>query len=357
MHGFHTIIMLLFLRSAAVAAWIRSPLLPASTRALSTLAKSSSKSHSACRRNEASPNVLHQVEATVNNVLKQYQDQNTTSNDFVLTLHPEAREAFGVAQILRKRLQSFYRPGVNCPRCWFQEAHCICSKCPPISLAHLPIHRIFVVMNHKEICLSVDTAKLILSSFPTQSRLVVAGIGPEYQSSMKEMMDAVENDGHETNCLVLFPTENASTFDEVLVQHNQQKEASNDFTKKPYDLIVIDGTWSQARKIHGRLFDEEHPTRVQLREESLSTITAAQSTGNAGINGQCQLRRHPIDWRTISTMEATRLLLKDIAMSTANGKSAGSPFWEDLLTYQQSVNEAALNQLGPPRAKQKMNRQ
>jgi DTW domain-containing protein YfiP len=315
---------LLLVRTTSTSAWIRpSPLPRISTRCFSS--------------NPPANDVLQQVQETVDNVLHQYSPQDLQHKDFVHTLNPQNREAFGVAQVLQKRLQSFHRSGVNCSRCWFQKAHCICSRCPPIALPG-NIHRIFVVLNHKEICLAVDTAKLILSTFPTQSRLVVAGIGPEYQSTMKEMMEAVEqNDG--ANCLVLFPTDHAKTFAEIY-------HASPHSQHKAYDLIVLDGTWSQARKIHSRLLDPyETLTRVQLAEESLANVRSPATQGHS------QLRRHPIDWRTISTMEATRLLLKD--MATVSMDENSDPFWEDLLRYQQLVNEAALNQLGPPRARLK----
>lgn len=342
--------LLLLARSASVSAWMRSPPVYRCPRRFSSC---SIPVHLSKHPNSPQKNVLHQVQESVNNVLNQYPDHDTADKNFIHSLDPEAREAYGVAQILQKRIHSFYRPGVNCPTCWFQEAHCVCSRCPPINLEKLPINRVFVVMNHKEICLAVDTAKLILSSFPTQSRLVVAGIGAECQASMREMLEAIEQEGKETDCLILFPTDDAKTFAKINTQEVAPVQENHNCPKK-YELIVIDGTWSQARKIHARLFGGCSTTRVQLSEESLASLSAAQSTGSSSdINGHSQLRRHPIDWRTISTMEATRLLLKDIAMETSCSENShgNAPFWEDLLRYQQLVNQAALKQLGPPRAK------
>ena len=65
----------------------------------------------------------------------------------------------------------------------------------------------------------VDTAKLLLSTFPTKSRLVVSGIGREHQPTMDEMLDAVHGRSSGSNyapkCLVLFPSEDALTFDKI----------------------------------------------------------------------------------------------------------------------------------------------
>jgi len=64
---------------------------------------------------------LEQVETTVARVL---QDRSV---DDVLQLPPNQRETFGVAKHLDKRLQAFRRNN-DCPRCWLQKAHCVCSN-------------------------------------------------------------------------------------------------------------------------------------------------------------------------------------------------------------------------------------
>ena len=137
---------------------------------------------------------LNQVEQTIQNVLNQYKDET-----HVLELPPEEREAVSVARHLHKRINSLTR-NHDCRRCWLQQAHCYCEKCPSIQ-PPFQIHRIFVLLHHKEICLAVDTARLLLSSFPDTSRLVVGGIGAEYQASMAEMKQAMKNNN---KCLVLY---------------------------------------------------------------------------------------------------------------------------------------------------------
>ncbi|CAJ1969354.1 unnamed protein product [Cylindrotheca closterium] len=332
---------------------------------------------------------LQQVETSVRNALSQFPDHDTQNDsniqaaqkEFLLTLDGPQRESFGVAQNLHQRLSGL-RKNNDCPRCWMQRAHCICQDCPPISTSTsaplLPqLDRIFVIMHHKEIAMKVDTAKLILGAFPDKCRLVVAGIGPEYQASMKELYEAMElkssaNDGDDNddnkNCLVLFPDENAKSIQEILVQdyHGQLPNMSNDDdgsevnekmeNYQPYDLIVLDGTWAQARKIHTKYIapmEQGGPRRVQLSESAVETLQGANDQSGH------QLRRHTVAWRQVGTYEATRLFLKDLEQalprddlllsSSSELNLSAEPVWKQIAKYQSISNEAARREMGPPR--------
>lgn len=170
----------------------------------------------------------------------------------------------------------------------------------------------------------VDTAKIILASFPISCRLVVAGIGPEHQSSMKEMLNAIETND---SCMVLFPSEDAKTFSEMM------NPESFEGKRKSIDLIVIDGTWEQARRLFKRYLADglRQPQCICLSEEALTTLSR-----NEMDDGR-QLRRHPIKWREVSTLTATRLLLHDM-----------NPLgpWDTLGEYQSLADGAARRQLG-----------
>jgi DTW domain-containing protein YfiP len=276
---------------------------------------------------EEDPNLfLHQVETTVEKVLGRLD----TETD-LLELPPSDREAVGVARHLQERLQNLRR-NQDCPRCWMQQAHCICAQCPPVS-SMIPgdkVGRIFLVVHHKEIGMKIDTAKLILAAFPTQCRLVVGGIGPDYQESMKELQQAIQGD----QCLVFFPDETAKTFSEI-------KETTATTTAyKPWDVVVIDGTWAQARKLLTRYLpmDGDGPRRVQLSEQAVAVLEKG---------GGHQLRRHDIAWRQVGTFEATRLFLQDMLT-----KDDTKMPWEQLQSYQEIANQAARRELGPPRTRE-----
>ena len=360
-----------------------------------------------------SSDFLQQVQETTHRVLRAFSNNNPISKkrQEISEIPQKDREAFITARRLQAILGDYNADNHNrtighnrkCPRCWLIEQYCICDQCPPLEdelnkgdSSH-KINRIFVLMHHQEVCLSVDTSKLILTSFPQTARLVVSGMGPEYQNSMNEMLQAMkDNRGHQQRqkCLVLFPAPGAKTFAELLQSEKDDEGASSesinldvgkasaaqDSNVAPqeedvgWDLIVIDGTWSQARKLHDKYIPSEvnlGPRRVQLTSADVHTIGCAQTTSAitssksnsdrikiAGapstIDGGCQLRKHPIQWREISTLEALRLLLRDILTTPAindisikkNIQNPSRSVWETLTIYHDIANAAARHQRG-----------
>jgi len=215
----------------------------------------------------------------------------------------------------------------------------------------------------------VDTAKLLLSTFPTKSRLVVSGIGREHQPTMDEMLDAVHGRSSGSNnahkCLVLFPSEDALTFDQIeAMEEAKAKDAGSGESDhdRQYDVVVIDGTWAQARKMYNRYIPSEEdggPQRVQLSDDAVATLNGDSSNGddsaywydsedNQRISGH-QLRRHPTKWREVATCEATRLLLRDMMADPFPKSSNSEASWNAFATYQSIANSAACKQIGPPR--------
>ena len=468
----------------------------------SSLSSSSSRSLSS----ELSPldenYFLNQVETTVSNVLNQTYNNNrnnnsnssSSNNDVDVSADisiedvdnmdimdlPEGteREAFGIARHLHRRLSSLRRNN-DCPRCWMQRAHCICSHCKPVvssstttisigdhdhnssninnhinnhinnnnnnintnqttdgiggegsssgrsSSSSSTLRRIFLIMHHKEIGLKVDTAKLILASFPFQCELVIGGIGPEYQHSMKDLLESI--DDPTITSLVLFPDESANTLNEIITMNDvvgstnednknnddnnyksssnggrnlqndkrqqivcDDKENHNNNNNDCYDLIVLDGTWAQARKFHSRYFsssveDDEnnnddndnddnytlhHPRRKKkLRHVKLSEESVQLLQDGSTQTGEHQLRRHEIPWRQVGTFEAFRLFLRDWSGEFPNYNNSTNmkdndddddddddddnnvEAWEKIGSYQRIANDAARRELPPSRKK------
>ncbi|KAL9187508.1 hypothetical protein ACHAXT_001611 [Thalassiosira profunda] len=346
------------------------PALPTSDAPTRLFSASSSKIYGPAVDRTQAPTHLDGVEDAVHSILQrhhQFVDQahhNPSRN--ILDLPPQQREAVGVATRLQKRLQGLETNG-DCRRCWLQRAHCVCERCVPLEGEGgrgIPkVDRLFLLTHHKEIGLVVDTAKLILASFPQTARLVVSGLGREHQPALGEMLDAASDaargdDGKK--CLILFPTDDARTFEEIeteICKGDASKDAAAIETADSagWDVIVIDGTWSQARKLHAKYFGESKGNlrRVQLSDDAVRALdgaeggaaledVAGESDGNVGH----QLRRHPIKWREISTLEATRLLLVDMH---PDGDFAGQS--EAMARYHEIGNEAARRQLGPPRVR------
>jgi DTW domain-containing protein YfiP len=221
--------------------------------------------------------------------------------------------------------------------------------------------------------MKVDTAKLILAAFPFQCELVVGGIGPEHQASMHQMLESIR-DSKRTS-LLLFPDETAKTLEDIVHQkkstcstateaslrdqppergNNNDSNKDNNDINNGYDLIVLDGTWAQARKFHSRYFppDDNNSSlqRVKLSEASVELLH------NGSIESGHQLRRHEIPWRQVGTFEAFRLFLRDWSRefpshNNNNNENEGRlEFWEQIESYQRIANNAALKELGPPRS-------
>eukprot|EP00977_Amphora_coffeiformis_P011096 scaffold2655_cov179-Amphora_coffeaeformis.AAC.29 len=286
-------------------------------------------------------------------------------------LHKDDRESFAVAKNLDVRLRSFRRNG-DCGRCWLQKAHCICDEIPSLehpevkididqdpvtsSLLGGLVRRMFVLTHHKEICLVVDTAKLIVASLPDTCRLVVAGISPNFQDSMDEMLQCIRNDP--SSCIVLFPSEDAKTYAEITNNNNSDIGENQVVPSQGWDVIVIDGTWEQARKMYqrylkaGRKDGGKGLLHVKLSDASLAAILTTATKGSINNNDNSssqytgmQLRRHPEEWRQISTLTATRLLLTEMVPEKVTE-------WNKMMDYQIIGDQAARKQLGPIRLRQ-----
>jgi DTW domain-containing protein YfiP len=289
---------------------------------------------------------LDEVERATQNVITQWPVEQTN----VLDLEEAERETFAVAKHLNYRLQNFRRNN-DCRCCWLQKAHCICHGIEPMedsrslrsSLVENSIARIYVLMHHKEFCLVYDTAKLIPASFPVSCRVVVGGIGPAFQPSMQEMLDTLRHEG--SSCMILFPSGEAKTYAEI---QREIEIGSLSVPKNGWNIIVIDGTWDQARKLYARYLlpacagkeAAELPLHVKLSDASLASLVVEDNDTSA-LRGM-QLRRHPEKWREISTYGALRLMLSEMVPNNIDE-------WNRMGNYLESANAAARKQLGPLR--------
>jgi hypothetical protein len=139
---------------------------------------------------------------------------------------------------------------------------------------------------------------------------------------MGEMLDVVaaakastyQNvaEGIGTKCLILFPTEDAKTFEDIVndidvaIQDNdkasnqmQVPDGENEALDQGWNVIVIDGTWSQARKMHAKHFSDESSGmlfRVQLSNDDIQKLNIVNdsSLDDEHSGKGLQLRRHPI---------------------------------------------------------------
>jgi len=143
----------------------------------------------------------------------------------------------------------------RCVRCRLHEDLCACHLAPPLNLRT----RVEVLMHKREVvkttatapwlALAVPTCTLHLRGLPNESLDLSAALGPERRG------------------LFLFPAEDARPLDAALVAEDP----------RPITLIVPDGNWRQASKVHRRepllsglqtvVLADPRPTRYQLRNE------------------------------------------------------------------------------------------
>jgi len=314
---------------------------------------------------------LGQVEQTVETVLLKYYGSRTipttkSERDAVLHRLPRSeRETAGVVHHLHARLTALVgrKNHQNCRRCWMNLDNCICAQIESLEDSKPAcIDRIFVLCHHKEVGMLVDTAKLILNAFPQSSRLVVAGLSADVQPAMNEFQEALRNNNH---TLVLFPDqERSKTFAEWYAQDQRQQrqlEQQHSQQQQPavssfFDVVVLDGTWNQARRMYQRYISNDinnnnntNNTRcVHLSDQSLSTLTHSDSVGQ-------QLRHHPQVTRQIATAHALQLLLQDVISATAETNDNQQQQQQQLQQlqrldeYQEISNAAVRRQLPPVR--------
>jgi len=270
------------------------------------------------------------------------------------------REAVVIARCLQTRLEKARQQDI-CQRCWLQRSYCFCADIPPIEdlstvLPHSRIRRMFVLLHYKEVFMGVDTAKLILATFPCHVRLVIANISSDYQASMAELEHAMKTG----RVCVLFPDEEAKTVHELLGSKNKNMEepgqpntqtssctstaANNDSRGDDdddddddddgWDVVVIDGTWQQARRMKGHYFSNgsssslslpKIPT-VKLSEAALRVLDQVQKSDEDSLPAAGhQLRKHCIPWKRIATFEAVRLFLLDCCLLASSSQSHPPP--------------------------------
>lgn len=354
---------------------------------------------------------VRQVEDTVRNVLQKYgagsqedsidkgpQEQKTRRSartkgkrtSRVDHIPPEDRETVLIARCLSGRLAHARQHNV-CPHCWLQRPdHCFCSQCPAVPVlddnldtSKLGIRRIFLLLHYREVFMGVDTAKLILKAFPETTRLVIAGIPAQYQASMAELEDAsrMSSSPRRRKLCVLFPDEAAKTIGELQEEYDSSssgttgddtdvvldtitpRKQEND--TQGWDVVVIDGTWQQARRMKLRYFpgDESSsspssypmfPT-VKLSPAALALLQddnddhgdKKSGSSSSSLPAGHQLRKHSIPWKRIATFEALRLFLVDCSLLlTAATKTSTPPTTPEWLIQIQDLvriaNQAAL---------------
>jgi DTW domain-containing protein YfiP len=161
----------------------------------------------------------------------------------------------------------------RCDQCRLNKKSCVCAAIPKLQIKNF----VSIILHVKELKLTSNTAHFIEKSLPNHSHCFVRG-------RMNEVFDAKTIMLEDHLPIYLFPHENAVELADFIQRHPGQR----------FNLIVPDGSWSQARKVYAR-------------EPFLKDVTCVKISGVG--ESQYYLRRAPHPGM-LSTFEAIAQALK-----------------------------------------------
>ena len=149
-------------------------------------------------------------------------------------------------------LFSVLRPRDRCALCWLPSDRCACAQCTHAAdilqrEGRLP-HTIVVYMHHKEYAKSSNTPCLLQWLGPA-AHILVHGV----EEHEKRLDALIARSG--SRALVLFPGESSVDVSDVLAR-DEGARAGEDGQVGPavdgWTVVVVDGSWRQARKMERR---------------------------------------------------------------------------------------------------------
>jgi tRNA-uridine aminocarboxypropyltransferase len=130
----------------------------------------------------------------------------------------------------------------QCPMCAASRTLCLCDVVPRIELKT----KICLVIHRSELKRSSNTGLLAVRAL-VNSEIRIRGEG-------RETLDLKDLLSPQYRTFLFYPSEDAVELDRELVVQE----------RRPIQLIVPDGTWRQARKIHSRHHELKDVQRVKI---------------------------------------------------------------------------------------------
>lgn len=200
-------------------------------------------------------------------------------------------------------------PFVKCRSCFLvKKDHCICMNLSKLAdqikkVQTYPEIKFIIFMNDREYFRSSNTGKLVNLLIPG-SEILIHGI-PGTLERLEEILSQDLENYNET--VILYPSKDSKSVCEYFLDLKKSKYSefsdektenmsSVEFYKKlKLKVILIDGTWSQAKSINKSL--PKKITRIVINSKLISDFGPLRKQNKAG---------------NISTVEASSLLIKDI---------------------------------------------
>jgi DTW domain-containing protein len=137
-----------------------------------------------------------------------------------------------------------------CGICAASRTSCLCDVVPRIELRT----KVCLVIHHRELSRSSNTGLLALRAL-VNSEMRIRGEG-------REALDLKDLITLQYRTFLFYPSGDAAELDEALVMQEST----------PIQLLVPDGTWRQARKIHSRHLELRNLPRVKISKPNNSTF-------------------------------------------------------------------------------------
>jgi DTW domain-containing protein len=137
-----------------------------------------------------------------------------------------------------------------CGICAASRTSCLCDVVPRIELRT----KVCLVIHHRELSRSSNTGLLALRAL-VNSEMRIRGEG-------REALDLKDLITFQYRTFLFYPSGDAAELDEALVMQEST----------PIQLLVPDGTWRQARKIHSRHLELRNLPRVKISKPNNSTF-------------------------------------------------------------------------------------
>lgn len=149
-----------------------------------------------------------------------------------------------------------------CLRCGLNSVLCICELIPVLSLKT----RVLLVIHTRELKRTTNTGKLALEAL-VNSAMKIRGIKDQPLDLSDQLMPEYES-------LLYYPSEDA-----VILNQSFMKSIT-----KPVQLIVPDGSWRQASKVHIRHSEIGHLQRVMINAENTARHHLRAETTSYGMS-------------------------------------------------------------------------
>lgn len=149
-----------------------------------------------------------------------------------------------------------------CPVCFVNPARCICAQIPSLNYRS----RLCLVVHAKELKRTTNTGRLAVKALQN-SEMRIRGEGKE----ALDLSDLVANPDYRT--VLFYPSDEAQDLTADFVAQDP----------RPIQLIVPDGNWRQASKVHYRHHELKDIPRVMIKAANKAKFHLRAETTEEGM--------------------------------------------------------------------------